>query len=305
MAQNTEIKHNMTEFQKVLRNAKHVRILAGAGLSAASGLGTFRGAGGWWRKYDAVSLATPEAFRANPGRVWQFYHYRRETALKAQPNAAHYAIALFSKPEYRLKSAPATEDFDFITQNVDGISRRALASINTADNPPAKPEQGTEHLMEMHGQLFRVACTECGTAKMDFSSPICAALGGTEDSVADGVIEPNIEVKDLPKCTVCGGLLRPAVVWFGEQPLFMSRIDKSIKTCDLLLVVGTSSTVYPAAGYASDVLDQGGAVAVFNLEKSNGDEDATFVFYGGCEKTLPEALGLQDDIKRLMPGVSV
>ncbi|EEB91411.1 hypothetical protein MPER_10231, partial [Moniliophthora perniciosa FA553] len=139
----------MTAFQEVLAKSKHIVAVAGAGLSAASG----KGAGGLWRKYDAIALAYPDAFKANPNRVWQFYHYRREAALKARPNAAHDALARFSLPSIRQNISPGST-FVLITQNVDGLSQialdRALAATSTdADRVEAPPK-----LLEMHGRLF-------------------------------------------------------------------------------------------------------------------------------------------------------
>jgi len=286
---------DMATFVEILRRSKNIIVVAGAGLSAASGIPTFRGAGGMWRKYDAMSLATPEAFRASPSRVWQFYHYRREKALAAKPNAAHYALAMFSQPSLRHQIAPGSS-FTLITQNVDGLSQRALDSVLTA-----KPELAHElhaasqpAMLEMHGRLFDVVCTarDCGHSEIDFSSPVCPALGGTENLVEKGVIEPNIPLEDLPRCSKCDALARPGVVWFGEQLEQLDEITQLVDKADLCLVVGTSSTVYPAAGFAYDVADNGGKVAVFNLDHSDGDDSADFLFLGPCEETLPEALGL-------------
>ncbi|KAH8113440.1 DHS-like NAD/FAD-binding domain-containing protein [Phellopilus nigrolimitatus] len=287
---------DMIAFQQVLAGSKNIVAIAGAGLSAASGILTFRGAGGMWRRFDAMSLATPEAFRKNPARVWQFYHYRRETARAASPNAAHYALAQLSIPAFRNILAPGS-GFTLITQNVDGLSHRALdaalSRISPADRPPTSPDH--PHMLEMHGRLFDVRCSaaDCGHVEWDDASPICAALAGTEALVDAGVVEPVIAEKDLPRCRKCGALARPGIVWFGEEPCHLEIIDELVQRADLCLVVGTSSTVYPAAGYALQVQRQGGKVAVFNLERSSGDKAADFLFLGPCESTLPEALGLQ------------
>ncbi|KZV75442.1 NAD-dependent protein deacylase [Peniophora sp. CONT] len=283
---------DMAEFQKVLASSKHIIAVAGAGLSAASGIPTFRGAGGLWRTHDAMQLATPQAFRENPSRVWQFYHYRRETALKANPNAAHLALAQFSLPSVRARVAPDA-DFTLITQNVDGLSTRAMDTV-LSSSQATSPDPEVDRMLEMHGRLFEVACTRtraCGHTELDFSSPVASSLAGTEN--LDGK-EVRIEEKDLPKCKKCGGLARPGVVWFGEMPRYLGEIGKLVKEADLCLVVGTSSTVYPAAGYAAEVQDHGGKVAVFNLDRSQGDEEADFLFLGGCEQTLPQALGLAE-----------
>ncbi|THH33704.1 hypothetical protein EUX98_g394 [Antrodiella citrinella] len=267
----------MQAFQNVLKSSKHIIVVAGAGLSAASGIPTFRGAGGFWRKYGAISLATPKAFKRNPSRVWQFYHYRREKARAAVPNAAHYALAAFSVESIRHIIAPGST-FTLITQNVDGLSQHALDKVyGSLPTPPVPPEQPV--LLEMHGRLFEVACTSGNDEHTVFdpSSPVCEALRGTELLMEENAIEPNIKLADLPRCKTCGALARPGVVWFEEVPRYMDKIDDLVEKADLCIVVGTSSTVQPAASYASEVQEYGGKVAVFNLER----------------KTLPKALGLE------------
>ncbi|KAF5387798.1 hypothetical protein D9615_000186 [Tricholomella constricta] len=285
--------HDMQAFQAALKSSKHIIAIAGAGLSAASGIPTFRGAGGMWRKYDAMSLATPEAFSKNPSLVWQFYHYRRETALKALPNAAHFSLAVLSLASARENVAPDAT-FTLITQNVDGLSARALEQTLSAHTAQSDVQDEALKLLEMHGRLFDVKCTSksCGHTEFDTTSPICASLAGTEALIAAGDAEPDIQVAELPRCSKCNALARPGVVWFHEIPLHLRAIRSLVNRADLCLVVGTSSTVYPAAGYASQVQENGGKVAVFNLERSSGDEEANFLFLGPCEETLPKALGL-------------
>ncbi|RDX53174.1 DHS-like NAD/FAD-binding domain-containing protein [Lentinus brumalis] len=289
---------DMPSFVSTLKSCKHIIAVAGAGLSAASGIPTFRGAGGLWRKYDAVTLATPQAFKDNPSRVWQFYHYRREKALAAQPNPGHLALAMFSVPSIREKIIPGAS-FRLITQNVDGLSRRALDQI--AEMHPELAEEirsaaVEDSLLEMHGRLFDVVCTssKCGHREHNLDSPVCPALAGTENVFAQNQPEPHIDVVDLPKCKKCGSLARPGVVWFGEIPWHLREIDVEVRKADLCIVVGTSSKVYPAAGYASEVQARGGKVAVFNVDRSDGDQRADFLFLGPSESTLPKALGLQD-----------
>ncbi|KAJ7243404.1 NAD-dependent protein deacylase [Mycena haematopus] len=282
---------DMSEFQQAMRSAKSIIAVCGAGLSAASGIPTFRGAGGMWRKYDAMSLATPEAFAENPSLVWQFYHYRREKARASEPNAAHKALAVFSVPSYRKIVAPNADSFSIITQNVDGLSVKALNKV-LEEEGGAKPA-GIAPILEMHGRIHDVYCTSksCKHAEYNTSSPLCAALRGTEDTVEAGTIDAVIPKEELPRCSKCNAMARPGVVWFGERPKYMVEINALVDAADLCLVVGTSSTVYPAAGYATEVQDHGGKVAVFNLDRSTGDGDADFLFLGPCEKTLPEALG--------------
>ncbi|TBU32087.1 DHS-like NAD/FAD-binding domain-containing protein [Dichomitus squalens] len=279
---------DMSAFTSALKSSKRIIAVAGAGLSAASG--------GLWRKYDAIKLAAPEAFRANPSRVWQFYHYRREKALAAQPNPGHLALAKFSVPSIR-ETVVSGASFTLITQNVDGLSRRALTQIaethpELADEVSSSAVQNS--MLEMHGRLFDVVCTSarCGHREFNLHSPVCPALAGTENVFARDEPEPHIDEKDLPRCKNCGSLARPGVVWFGEMPWFLDEIDGLVDHADLCIVVGTSSTVYPAAGYAHAVKMNGGNVAVFNLDRSDGDGDADFLFLGPAETTLPKALGL-------------
>ncbi|KIM20419.1 hypothetical protein M408DRAFT_333983 [Serendipita vermifera MAFF 305830] len=287
--------NNIQEFRAILHAAKHIIVVAGAGLSAASGIPTFRGAGGMWRSLDAMSLATPEAFAKDPSLVWQFYHYRREKALRAEPNAAHVALAKLSIPSVRASIAPSSKTFHLITQNVDGLSTRAARAVTTAQETP-----DASALLEMHGRLFDVRCTKCSHTTLDFSSPLCQALGDAdrahEDEVAAGKKETQISIplEDLPKCSVCNSLTRPGVVWFGESIPLLPQLDKLVEQADLCLVVGTSSLVQPAASFAWQVQENGGRVAVFNVEDSLGTDTADFFFQGGCEIELPRALGMDD-----------
>ncbi|EJD00915.1 DHS-like NAD/FAD-binding domain-containing protein [Fomitiporia mediterranea MF3/22] len=290
---------DMKAFQRALSESKHIIAVAGAGLSAASGIPTFRGAGGMWRKFDATSLATPGAFRRDPSRVWQFYHYRREKALLVSPNAAHHALVQLSIPSFRYSITPKST-FTLITQNVDGLSARALdtklKSLPESERDLITAQQQPV-LLEMHGRLYDVECTseDCGHIEWNVASPICPALAGTETLVDEGVVEPTILEADLPHCAKCGALARPGVVWFGERPVHLDTIDELVEEADMCLVVGTSSTVYPAAAYAGDVQRHGGKVAVFNIDRSDGDGAADYLFLGPCEETLPQALGLDKE----------
>ncbi|CAG8637127.1 5367_t:CDS:2, partial [Cetraspora pellucida] len=260
---------NIEAFQQVLKGSKHIVALCGAGLSAESGVPTFRGEGGLWRTFKATELATPKAFEKNPSRVWEFYHYRRELVLKKKPNRAHKALVDFEKK--MLSASPQTQTFTVITQNVDGLS------------------SNIENLIEMHGSLFRTRCTKCGERRENRNSPIASALKGTEDSQFD----INLPIEKLPSCSKCNGLLRPDVVWFGESldDDISTNIQFELGRCDLLLVIGTSGLVYPAAGFASLVSSLGGKVAVFNIEKTY---DVEFEFIGPCGETLPNALMVND-----------
>ncbi|KAF8916633.1 DHS-like NAD/FAD-binding domain-containing protein [Mucidula mucida] len=204
-------------FRDALSHSKHILVLSGAGLSAASGIPTFRDAGGLWRTHDVRTLATPQAWGENQFRVWQFYHYRREIAIKARPNAAHTAISQLLIPAFRAKVAPSAE-FTHITQNIDGLSTRAYNDVlsalpETESRPPLD-----SFLFEMHGRLFDVECTahDCKHRETITTSPICPGLAGTEALVEAGT-ERVVRRANLPRCLQCGQLARPGVVWFFEH----------------------------------------------------------------------------------------
>ena len=194
---------SIEEAVRTIRNQRPRTVVAftGAGVSADSGIPTFRGAGGLWRNFRPEDLATPEAFRRDPKTVWEWYAWRRELSRNAQPNAAHRAIA-------------SVADAAVVTQNVDSLHTRA----------------GSRDVIELHGNIFRVRCTREHTTHVRE--------------------EPYAETP--PRCE-CGALLRPDVVWFGESLLdeAIARAVGAIKSCDLLLVIGTSGVVYPAAGFVT------------------------------------------------------
>jgi len=180
------------------RRPRTVAVLTGAGISADSGIPTFRGAGGLWRNFSPQQLATPRAFQEDPRLVWEWYEWRRGLIREAQPNAAHEAIA-------RLPDA------QIVTQNVDGLHARA----------------GSRNIAELHGNIFRVRCVSEGTR-----------------TVREQAFD------DIPPHCECGALLRPDVVWFGE-PLdneTLAHAATAASSADLVLIIGTSGLVYPAAG---------------------------------------------------------
>ncbi|KAF9886987.1 hypothetical protein FE257_010603 [Aspergillus nanangensis] len=303
---------DLRSFSEYLKTSKRIIALLGAGISASSGLPTFRGAGGLWRTYEATDLATPEAFEANPDLVWQFYSYRRHMALKAQPNRAHFALAELARKR---------KDFITLTQNVDGLSPRA--------NHPS------EQLHLLHGSLFNVKCTSfyCSYSRNnDFTDPIVPALAipknlpeptpSTGDKTGEeatrslynalGIAEgEEVDISDdrvplkglstdlLPHCPECKeGLLRPGVVWFGESlPLqTLDTVDNWMKAgpIDLILVIGTSSRVYPAAGYVDKARAKGARVAVVNMDRndvgSSGLKPGDWFFKGDAGVIVPEIL---------------
>jgi len=266
---------NLAKFRGHLSSAQRLVILTGAGVSAESGVPTFRGAGGFWRQYQAQDLATPEAFDEDPSLVWEFYHYRREVMLSKNPNPAHLAIA-----EIEARFSAEGKRVVVITQNIDELHKRA----------------GSNNIIELHGSLFKTQCLGCGDIRPNHDSPICEALRdhGAPDPAATAA---RLPVSDLPRCQIdrCKGLLRPRVVWFGE-PLdenVLAAADKELESCDLCLVVGTSSVVYPAAMFAPQVARRGVPVAEFNMENTPATRRLGghgFFFEGPCGTTLPQAL---------------
>jgi NAD-dependent deacetylase len=178
-------------------------VLTGAGISAESGLATFRGSGGLWNGYRVEEVATPEAWEADPELVWRFYSMRRRDAMAAEPNAGHMALA-----EIERKLA---DRFYLCTQNVDDLHERA----------------GSVRLHHMHGTLFQSRCERCEVAFSDKA----------------------VYEAELPRCQKCGAAVRPHIVWFGEIPLDMDGIYRELNRATVLLVVGTSGSVYPAAGF--------------------------------------------------------
>ena len=267
---------NMSDFREDFAKAKHIVVLTGAGVSAESGVPTFRGAGGYWRKWQAQELASPEAFEKNPSLVWEFYHHRREVMATKDPNPAHIAIA---ECEKRLKAQG--RKVVVITQNIDELHKRA----------------GSEIIYELHGTLFKTRCTKCAEVIENRDSPICPALKGRGYPDPDA-LDAKIPVDKLPMCKQegCGGLLRPHVVWFGEglDPQVMSDVQKELDDCDLCLVVGTSSVVYPAAMFAPRVAIRGVPVAEFNTEETDVTSTLKYHFQGPAGTNIPAALAKHD-----------
>jgi NAD-dependent deacetylase len=210
---------------RAIRRAKprKVVVFTGAGISADSGIPTFRGPNGLWRNFPAEDLATPDAFCRDPLLVWEWYEWRRDLIRKAKPNAAHKAVA-------RLPDAVV------VTQNVDGLHARA----------------GAHDIIELHGNLFRVRCTKEQRTLMR--------------EEAFDTLPPHCE---------CGALLRPDVVWFGEtlSDDTVARAVSVIRNADLLLVIGTSGVVYPAAGFVT--LHRGLSIEI-NPEASGVSSACTF-----------------------------
>lgn len=263
---------DMAAFREEFAKANKIVVLTGAGVSAESGVPTFRGAGGYWRKWQAQKLATPESFESNPSLVWEFYHYRREVMLSKEPNKAHLAIA-----QCQERLAKQGRHVVVITQNIDELHKRA----------------GSKDVIELHGSLFKVRCVKCSHISVNRDSPICEALAG-KGAPDENATDARIPAEKLPRCqqTGCGGLLRPHVVWFGEalHEGVLQRAEKELDECDLCLVVGTSSVVYPAAMFAPEVAARGVTVAEFNIEDTPATLRFGYHFSGPCGTTVPEAL---------------
>ncbi|XP_039306170.1 NAD-dependent protein deacylase sirtuin-5, mitochondrial [Solenopsis invicta] len=265
--------HNvMKSFREVLANASNILILTGSGISAESGVPTFRGAGGFWRKYQAQSLATPEAFAANPSLVWEFYEYRRQVVNKVKPNKAHEAVADFQK-----RKLAEGKRVSIVTQNIDGLHQRA----------------GATDVLELHGSLYRTRCTKCHNIVVNENIPICPALAG-KGSPDPAIMSSDIPKEELPRCEIrgCGALLRPDIVWFGEQldSNVLEKAHEIVETCDACLVIGTSAIVYPAAMFAPQVAQRNVPVAEFNIEETPATKQVQYHFQGPASITVTEAL---------------
>ncbi|MBW2004651.1 MAG: NAD-dependent deacylase [Deltaproteobacteria bacterium] len=232
----------MNELKKIIAGSKRITVLTGAGISAESGVPTFRGSGGIWRNYQVTDVATPQAFAKDPELVWEFYNWRRDLISKVTFNPGHKAL---------VKLERHVNDFTLITQNVDGLHKEA----------------GSRRLLEIHGNLWEVKCTKCGQLTMDRS----------------------LNMGKLPKCTKCGGLLRPNVVWFGESldPDIIHKAIEASKNCELMLIVGTSGVVQPAASLALQAKGAGAVVAEINIEQTPQSGQMDFVLTGPSGKILP------------------
>ena len=236
-----ETEERIAEAVALLARARRVVALTGAGVSSESGLPTFRGPGGMWKRRRPEELATPEAFLADPRLVWSWYRHRALAALAAEPNAAHRALADFEK---------LVSPFLLVTQNVDDLHRRA----------------GSKRIAELHGNIMRFRCFDRGHPH------------SFDPSWSD----------DPPRCR-CGSLVRPGVVWFGE-PLPEDAVRtawQETAACDLLLVVGTSCAVYPAASLPALALETGAAVVEVNVEPTPATAEADVFIEGSAAGTLP------------------
>ena len=235
---------NHPDLIQALRTLHRVAVLTGAGASQESGLRTFRDAQtGLWAQYKPEDLASPQAFARDPKLIWDWYAWRREAIKGVRPNAGHYALVEIEK---------RIQHFTLITQNVDGLHRMA----------------GNQNVLELHGNIQRVRCSECYLFTETWD----------DDSEA------------VPHCAVCGGLLRPDVVWFGEA-LPREQLEAAVeaaRTCDIFISIGTSGVVQPAASLGFAAHNRGAVVVEINAEATPLTPKADFFLQGKSGEILPE-----------------
>lgn len=228
----------------LLEQYQSIVVLTGAGISAESGINTFRASDGLWENHRVEDVATPEAFIDNPALVHEFYNERRAHLLSGiEANAGHRALADFNQ---------AFEgDFTLITQNIDDLHERA----------------GSENVLHMHGELLKIRCQH--------SERLWPCSKPTRPD------EP---------CQCCHepGNLRPHVVWFGEQPLYMYEIEQALSECDLFVSIGTSGNVYPASGFFQVAKTNGAYTVELNLEPSANGSLFDEGFYGLGSEIIPK-----------------
>lgn len=236
---------------QALRECRHLLVFTGAGVSAESGIPTFRDAlTGLWARFDATLLATPEAFAADPELVWGWYEWRRQRVLRARPNPGHLAIAALASKVPRLT---------LVTQNVDDLHERA----------------GSADVIHLHGSLQAPRCFDCGQSYA---------------GLADVLDEPE-QGRRLapPRCGYCAGAVRPGVVWFGEAlpETALQQAFAAAAECDLLLSVGTSGQVYPAAQVPQIAARNGASVVHVNPQAVAGSGSREHSLQGAAAQVLP------------------
>jgi NAD-dependent deacetylase len=219
----------------------HIVILTGAGISAESGLGTFRDKGGLWKKFNPADLASPRTFAKEPARVHEFYNMRRANCIDAKPNEAHLALAKLER-DY-------SGQVLIVTQNVDDLHQRA----------------GSVNVLQMHGALLRAKCSTCG-AKW----------------------QTALVMRAQDTCPTCHAQsCRPDIVWFGESPYHMPEIRTAIAACDLFVVIGSSGSVYPAAGFAAIAKKRGSQTLSINLDTSSAADQFDQQMLGPATRMVP------------------
>lgn len=225
-----------------LRLNSKVVILTGAGVSAESGLSTFRENNGLWESHKVEDVATPEAFSCNPDLVHKFYNLRRSQLSQVIPNKAHFFL---SKVTHQMPNAW------LVTQNVDDLHQRA----------------GSKRLLQMHGSLLEKRCIAC-----------------------NAISDVNVDLSVESQCHSCGcsGVLRPNIVWFGEEPFHLRKIHFLLSQCDFFISIGTSGAVYPAAGFAGLAASNGAHTVELNLVPSDVSSVFAEKYYGAATEVVPE-----------------
>ncbi|MFK7770060.1 MAG: Sir2 family NAD+-dependent deacetylase [Mariniblastus sp.] len=228
-----------------MKEQKRIVILTGAGISAESGISTFRDSNGLWENHDVQQVASPEGFKQDPKLVQKFYNQRRQQLLSdsVKENTAHLALARLER-EY-------PGEVLLVTQNIDDLHERA----------------GSKNMIHIHGELLKKRCSR-------------------SDTVSD--IRTDLSVEDICDCCSAKGTLRPHIVWFGEMPFEMERIETALQQCDLFISIGTSGAVYPAAGFANVANASGAETAMLNLEPSDNVSDFQKSNYGPATEIVPQ-----------------
>jgi NAD-dependent deacetylase len=244
-----ELDDRIRGLRERVEGASRICVLSGAGMSAESGIATFRDAlTGLWSRFDPAQLASVEGFRADPATVWDWYAERREGVRAAQPNAGHLALGAFARRRPGVLTV--------VTQNVDDLHQRA----------------GNREAIRLHGDIL---CDRWLAPCSRSCDPRQAPTGRP------------------PRCAECGNFVRPGVVWFGEMlpPGAMDAAEQAARSCELLVVVGTSGAVWPAAGLAAKARRSGAHVAIVNPHASEIDDEAHVLLQGTAAQLLPQLFG--------------
>jgi NAD-dependent deacetylase len=228
---------------------RNIVVLTGAGISAESGIQTFRAADGLWENNKVEDVATPEAFVRNPALVHRFYNERRQHLLNGiEPNKAHLSLGQLSKKLEKSQKGKLT----LITQNIDNLHQRS---------------SGQNNVWPMHGELLKIRCKSSGQIY---------------------TCEVYTSVDDMCACCHQVGNLRPHIVWFGEMPLYMDEIELALSQCDLFVAIGTSGNVYPAAGFVELAKEFGAHSVELNLQPSNTGSRFAEQHYGPATRVVPD-----------------